>query len=861
MTKVKKSKKNRFKYHLSEKEKYANDMELAKEFMDDIIPHFSHNWIRDYDNLLANYRLYNNDITREDFDRVCNPLGIDIGQYDEEVLPYNKTYQKIDVLLGEEYKRGLNYTLALLNPKAIEQKDKELRELYMAYVQEVVNQEMAALEAELQGAPQDEIEKIRNEKLASKTPKDIEAMTFLSQLEILGNNVLQYGIHDQRVKDLKNDGFKHAMLSDKEFIYVGVHKGEPHVTLLNPLLTFYQKDPETRYIQDGDWAGHRVIMSVQKVLEQYGGAMDKKDIKKLEDRIPGERVPEITGQIDVNRESTLTNRALRRIHNEEYINEDLGSYGTADESYSSYAAWEDYVTVVNIEWKWLREIVIVETIDEYGEPQMDILDSSFPIPDTASKVKFTNKFGDNSEKWEWIDELTGVPYSVEKLWIPRVWEGMRIDEDIYVNVREKVHQPIDLDNPYDIKLGYHGTIFNAMNAKSTSLMERMKPFQFLFFVVLHQIKELIPKHIGPVQNIDTSMIDPNLAGIKGEDEFDEQGADQFNDALAKTLYYRQKGLNIYNSLINNIGGISRETNVSRPQPGTIQNMTVAQDLNNLITLLGWIDQQIGMAAGVSPQREAMFSSNTNVTDNQQAIVQSSHITEHYFRKHNSLWKEVLESYVNYAKLAWGGKSFKKQFLMQDGSLNALAVDPSSFENASFGLFITDTGRQEEYINKMEELALTFMQNDGSIEQISYILKARATGTSPEEVHREIVKLQKEKDERAAQQAESQNAQAENIQKMQIEAREDEQAHEVELHVMDNETKIRVAEIQTFAFQQDQDVNDNNIPDQLEIEKLRESKEKRVQESVDKEADRNLKREEIQSKERIESMKASQPKKS
>lgn len=842
--------KKRVKYYLSEVEKYANDKKLAKEYMDEIIPKFSQSWIRDYDNLLSNYRLYNNDISKEDFERVCNPLGIDVGQYREEVLPYNKTYQKIDVLLGEEYKRGLNYSLALLNPKALEQKDKELRQLYMQYIQEIVDRELQINQAQLEGKTEEEIQQIREEALASKTPEDIEAMTFLSQLEILGNNIMNYGIHHQSVRDKKNDGFKHALLSDNEVVYVGVHRGEPRIELLNSILCFYEKDAETRYIQDGDVAGHRVVMSVQKILEKYGQAMTKEEREKFENRIPGERITEITGAIDPYRENTLTNRVLKRIHNEEFIDHDIGTYGGDEDPMSSYASFEDYEVVVNVEWKWMREVIILTSIDEYGEETIDIVDSSYPIPKDAQKIEFTNRFGDPSTKYEWID-LAGIPFSAEKLYIPRVWEGTRIGEDIYVNVREKLYQPLDIEDPYKCQLGYHGIVYNAMNARSMSMMERMKPFQFLFFVVLHQIKELIPKHLGPIQNLDTSMIDPNLAGVKGEGE----EADGYEDALNKTLFYRQKGLNIYNSMINNIGGQARETSVSRPQPGSVENMSVAQDLNNLITLLGWIDNQIGMAAGVSPQREASFSPNSNVTDNQQAIVQSSHITEHYFRKHNGLWKEILESYINYAKLAWKDQSKRKQFILSDGSLRLLEFDETSFENASFGLFVTDTGRNEEYINKMEELALTFMQNDGSVEQISYILKARAAGTSPEEVHREIVKMQKAREELQAQMQKAQNESAEKIQKMELDAREDEQAHEIELNSMNNRTKILVAEINAFRGQMDQDINDNQIPDQLEIEKLREAKEKRIQDSREKEKDRQLKRQELAAKERIESKKA------
>ena len=74
------------------------------------------------------------------------------------------------------------------------------------------------------------------------------------------------------------------------------------------------------------------------------------------------------------------------------------------------------------------------------------------------------------------------------------------------------------------------------------------------------------------------------------------------------------------------------------------------DLLNLANILSWLDQQIGMGFGISPEREAQFSSNTNVTDNRQAIIQSSTTTEYHFFYHNDVWKRVMTYYLNVFRL-------------------------------------------------------------------------------------------------------------------------------------------------------------------------------------------------------------------
>ena len=830
-----------YRYRCPEKDKYANDCELAKKIMDEIIPTFtrSKDWVEEYNNDLSSYKLYNNDISQEDFEQICNPLGIDVGQYDEEVLPYNKTYTKIDVLLGEEYKRGTNFILALMNAKALEEKDKELQSLYLAYIQEIVEKNERIIEAQQQGLPDSEIQKIRDEVIQSKTPEDIEKISFMSELEILGNHVLNYGMYKEDVRSLKNDGFKHALLSDKEFVYVGVNKGEPKIKLCNTLNTFYSKTPNIRYIQDGDYAGEISIMSAEKVIEQYGHILSEKDLEKLRKRVPGYSGKQYTGQLEYNVENTLTNQYLNSIASMQYIGRNIGNYSD-DINANKRLIHDTFCTVVSMEWKWLREVCFITKKDDYNQEIIDIIDGDYEIPENATIIKFINRFGEKSEKYEWLDENENY-ICIEKIWIPRIWEGIRIDNDIHANVREKPYQPYSVDNPFDVELGYYGCVYNSMNAKPISLMARMKPFQFLFFIVLHQIKELIPKAIGPIQNFDTSMVDPNLSGNDSEDPYTE--------ALSKTFYYRQKGINIYNSMINNIGGQPTQTNISRPQPGSVQNMSIGQDLNNLLQLLGWLDIQIGLAAGVSQQREAQFSSNTNVTDNQQAIVQSSHITEHYFRKHNDLWKKIMEAYINYAKIAWRDKKIKRQYLLSDLSVQLLEIkDMNKFLNSDMGLFVTDSGKEFEYINNMVDMAKLMIQNGASVQTVSYILKARAQGISPEEIHKMITKLQTDAENKQQQSIQAEQESQKQIEQMKIEAREDEQQHEINLKEMEIEGNLAKAEIDATRFKQAQDVNDNQIPDIMEVAKLKLESDKHQTDLNIKEKELDIKKKELELKE-------------
>ncbi len=166
-----------------------------------------------------------------------------------------------------------------------------------------------------------------------------------------------------------------------------------------------------------------------------------------------------------------------------------------------------------------------------------------------------------------------------------------------------------------------------MNAPTVSIMDRMKPFQYLYLVVMHRLKELIGKDRGKTMHFDTSMVDPAIG-------------------LEKTLYYLDKlDIDFYNPLQNaELAGAY--------QRGKITNATDRsnmQHIMNYVGLLNSLDDQISDVAGVTRQREGQSVPHETVTNHQTAIIQSSHITEIYFQTHEKHWENVLNSLVQAAQ--------------------------------------------------------------------------------------------------------------------------------------------------------------------------------------------------------------------
>jgi len=248
-------------------------------------------------------------------------------------------------------------------------------------------------------------------------------------------------------------------------------------------------------------------------------------------------------------------------------------------------------------------------VNDYGDEQEDIVSEDFVIPPYAQKQNVEGSYGRKRTVYSFDGN------SLEWGWIPEVWQGVRIGDDMYCMLGPKEYQYRSLDNPKSVKLGYHGVVYNNMNADSVSLMDRMKPFQYLYFIIVHKLKKLIARDRGRLFHFDVSMV-PEELGIE------------------KTLYYLEEmDIDFYNPLQNTEqAGINQRAKIT-----TATDRSNMQHILNYVSLMAAIDEQMGDVAGVTRQREGQTLANEAVTNSQQNIIQSSTITEAvYFMPHEKL---------------------------------------------------------------------------------------------------------------------------------------------------------------------------------------------------------------------------------
>lgn len=68
--------------------------------------------------------------------------------------------------------------------------------------------------------------------------------------------------------ELEERGFRDMLITDREFWHFKMYEDDYDIELWNPVLTFYHKSPDIRYIADGNWVGKTDMMSVSDVVDK-----------------------------------------------------------------------------------------------------------------------------------------------------------------------------------------------------------------------------------------------------------------------------------------------------------------------------------------------------------------------------------------------------------------------------------------------------------------------------------------------------------------------------------------------------------------------------------------------------------------
>ena len=188
-------------------------------------------------------------------------------------------------------------------------------------------------------------------------------------------------------------------------------------------------------------------------------------------------------------------------------------------------------------------------------------------------------------------------------------------------------------------------------------------------------------------------------------------------------------------------------------------------IEQYIMLLNSILEEWEKLSGVNRQRQGQVSQYEGKGASQQAIVQSSHITEDLFRKFESFEQRDMQALLDYSKEAWStGK--QGMYVMPDGTVEYLSVDPLSHMESNYGIFVTNSGKEQEKIQNLKQLSQSFAQNGLPASAIAEMFDAESFPQLKDKLEKaekytqELQQAQAQAEQEAAQQAQQMQAQME-----------------------------------------------------------------------------------------------------
>lgn len=729
-----------------------------------------------YGELQTYYNLYNSIFDEKDFKSITNPFKVEDG-FPATPHDFNIIRPKVDLLIGEETKRPLNFRVIRTSQEATSEMQEKEKQMILQYIQAAITARMSPEEAQQFQEQLQSGEVMPPEQIAKYMDKDYK--------DIVENTAYHTLTYLREKLDLDNEfikGWKDGLISGREIYYVGVLNAEPYVERVNPIYFSYDKSPDLEFIEDGSWCCRKMRMPITEVYDRYYDKLEEKDLDKLEEMIgstPGRNLGD---------RSPVDMGIQLRIYDNPIFEE----------------AGKSLVNVWHCCWKSFKKIFYVTTADDAGQPQINIVDETY--------------------------QPVGNEISVEPDWIVEVWEGYRAGSDLYFGVQPIEYQHVSIDNPNSQKLPYCGAIYSNTNSKPRSLVSILKPLQYMYIVLWYRLELAIARDKGKVVNMDITQIPKSM-----------------NISPAKWMHYLSSvGVNFINpyeegwNIPGREGGKPAQFNQI-----TALDLTMSNVIAEYIQLMDKIEELAGTISGITQQREGAVSSSEMVGNVERSVVQSSHITEPLFWVHNQCKRRVLNMLLNTAKGAWEetGKQ-KLQYIFDNGERAFLDITPK-FYYEDMDVFVSDTSKDLENIQKLQQLIQPAMQNGASLLEAAEIL----TNDNFNIIKQKLKDMQTRQEQMQQQQQEAEAQQQQQLQQMQNEAKQQElMLQEAQMDLQryqidqDNQTKIAVAQINAYRGTEELDQDQNGIPDPIEIGKQAIEQQKINQEAYNKRYEAKQKRE-------------------
>jgi hypothetical protein len=678
--------------------------------------------------LLKNYKLAKGIIDKTDYiieeDNDYKDIVDVLTKEDESALElkfYPIIPNVVNVLSGEFSKRFSKVQFRAVDDlsynEMLEQKRAMIEENLLADAEKKIMMKM--IEMGMDPASEEAQQQLNPEAIKSLPEiEDFFSKDYRSLVEEWASHQLKVDDERFKMQELEERAFRDMLITDREFWHFKMLDDDYDVELWNPVLTFYQKSPDVRYISDSNFVGKLDLMTAADVVDKYGYLMNEDQLESLQKIYPARSAmyqvngyqndgsyydPSRSHEWNTNMPGLAYRKFVSNWSNDPAKGGDIVSAILNESDDIKLWGEGELMRVSTCYWKTQRKIGHLTRVMEDGEVLQEIIDESYkvtekPIYDTSI---FKNKTKDNLLQGEHIDWI----------WINEVWGGVKIGPNLPANWRSNmgnnvnpIYLGINRKKPgripfqfkgnktlYGCKLPVEGRVFSDRNTKSTSLVDLMKAYQVGYNLVNNQIADILVDELGTVIMFDQNALPRHSMG-------EDWGKGNYAKAYVAMKDFQMLPLD------TSITNTENATNFNHYQ---VLNMEQSQRLMSRIQLANYFKQQAFDAIGVNPQRLGAPIGQQTATGVTQALNQSYAQTEIYFTQHSdNLMPRVHQMRTDLSQYYHStNPSVRLSYITSEAENVNFIINGTDLMLRDFNVFATTKTNHRAILDQLKQMAI------------------------------------------------------------------------------------------------------------------------------------------------------------
>ena len=809
--------------------------------------------------LMKNYKLAKGQIDRTDYiveednemvDIIDNLLTEDMSALELRFYPIIPNV--VNVLTAEFAKRSTKLTYRAVDEfsynEMLEQKRAQVEQTLMADAQTKI---MAAMVEQGLDPNSEEAQQQMSPENVKSLPEIEEFFQkdYRSMIEQWAEHQHKVDVERFRMDELEERAFRDMLITDREFWHFHMMEDDYEVELWNPVLTFYHKSPETRYMSEAQWIGKTDMMTAADVIDKYGFLMTEEQHEALEEVYPVRSAGyNITGQqndgsfYDATKShewnTNMPSLAMRQFTS--FMGENgLGDGGdvvtdiiTSGENYGNDPD-SGLLRITQAYWKSQRKLGHLVKITEAGEVINEIVTEDYKITDKPiyDDRLFKNKNKDNLLFGEHIDWI----------WINQVWGGIKIGPNIpsywgmnnpggfapmYLGINQNHLGPVKFQfkgdsSLYGCKLPVEGSVFSDRNTKSTALIDLMKPYQIGFNIVNNQIADILVDELGTIIMLDQNTLPKHSLG-------EDWGKGNLSKAYVAMKDFQMLPLDT---------SITNTENALNFQHFQKLDLSQTNRLMGRVNLANHFKQQAYEVIGVNPQRMGQQLSQMTATGVEQAANASYAQTEMYFIQHaDYLMPRVHQMRTDLAQYYHSTKpSARLTYITSLDEKVNFQINGTDLLMRDLNIFCTTTANHRAVLEQLKQLAMNNNTTGASIYDLGKVIQSDSIAG--------LNTVLKSSEQKQQQQKQQEQQQQQEMQQQQIQANQEQEKMKLDAEAAeaekDRQKDILIAEIRGAGYGSMADIDKNMQSDfQDAMRDIRDTEQYQEQTSLQREKEIN-----------------------